>query len=64
MSEVLDAVFIFPLMFVGMTLFITGLLAMAGGNNMERIGLSTPRRGKIAMVVGVVLNTIGITLLT
>lgn len=64
MSELTDAVFIFPLMLVGMTLFITGLVAMAGGNNMERIGLSTPRRGKIAMAVGVVLNTIGITLLT
>lgn len=64
MSEVLDAVFIFPLMFVGMFLFITGLLAMAGGNNMERIGLSTPRRGKIAMAVGVIINVFGITLLT
>ena len=64
MSDALDAVFIFPLMLVGMFLFISGLLAMAGGNNMERIGLSTPRRGKIAMSVGVVVNTIGVLLLT
>ncbi|MCY3770887.1 MAG: hypothetical protein OXG98_02540 [Gemmatimonadetes bacterium] len=64
MSDVLDAVFIFPLMLVGMFLFITGLLAMAGGNNMERIGLSTPRRGKIAMVVGVIISTFGTFLLT
>ena len=64
MSDALDAVFIFPLMLVGMFLFISGLLAMAGGNNMERIGLSTPRRGKIAMAVGVVMNTTGVLLLT
>ncbi len=64
MSDLIDAIFIFPLMLVGMTLFITGLVAMAGGKNVERIGLSTPRRGKIAMAVGVVLNTIEITLLT
>ena len=51
-------------MLVGMFLFITGLLAMSGGNNMERIGLSTPRRGKIAMVVGVFMSTFGIFLLT
>lgn len=51
-------------MLVGMFLFITGLLAMSGGNNMERIGLSTPRRGKIAMAVGVFMSTFGIFLLT
>ena len=64
MSALLDVVFVFPLMLVGMFLFITGLLAMSGGNNMERIGLSTPRRGKIAMAVGVFMSTFGIFLLT
>ena len=64
MSAVLDEVFVAALMFVGMFLFITGLLAVSGGNNMERIGLSTPRRGMIAMIVGMGMFTIGISLLT
>lgn len=64
MSEILDIVFVSVLMLAGNFLFITGMLAMAGGNNMERIGLSTPTRGMIAIVVGVTMSTIGITMLT
>ena len=63
MSAVLDEVLIAAMVFVGNFLFITGLLAMSGGNNMERIGLSTPRRGMIAMIVGMSMFTIGLSLL-
>lgn len=64
MGAVFDVI-LFPVMlFVGNTLFVTGLLAMAGGYNMHRIGLSTPRRGLIAMIVGIYLFVIGVTNLT
>ena len=63
MSGILDAVFVTALMFVGNFLFITGLLAMSGGHNMHRIGLSTPRRGMIAMIVGIILFTSGLSVL-
>ena len=61
MNALLDVVLIPALVLVGNFLFITGLLAMSGGHNMHRIGLSTPRRGMIAMIVGIILFTSGIT---
>lgn len=64
MSAVFEMAPIPIVMFVGMVLFVTGILAVSGGNNMHRIGLSTPRRGMIAMIVGIILFTIGITNLT
>lgn len=64
MGAVFDMVLVSALMFVGMVLYITGLIALAGGNNMHRIGLSTPRRGLIAMVVGMSLLIIGVINLT
>ena len=62
MSSMLVTILVFLLMSVGMFLSKTGLLAVAGGNNMHRIGLSTPRRGLIAMAVGIAIFSITITM--
>ena len=50
------------LIFAGTFLFVLGTVAFSGSGKMERIGLTTRRRGLIALIVGITVLTIGISM--
>ena len=52
------------LIFAGTFMFVLGVVVFSGGGNRNfaRIGLTTRRRGLIALVVGVTVLTMGISM--